>query len=362
MAGVAGRPETSRMTMTSGRLQGALLSALLVTSITTLGAQTTVDGLIYTSFRYGLVKDEALTPDARPNNFEIDRAYLSARNRSGAIATRVTIDIDNRRAAVNQQTFRLKYAYVDWTPEGSSVTWRLGMQNTPVIGYIEDVWGYRMQGTVPLDRYRYQSSSDIGLGAEGAWRSQAVTAHVGVFNGEGYSAQPGDHRKDVAGRVSVRLLETDNTSRTGGLRLTGFVSLGAMNTGGARDRYLALVTYQTKALTLGAEYAHTVDSTTADRTTEGRILSAFATHRREGAKLGLMARVDQWDPNTAATSATFDPLVSRQTRFIGGVSYLLAPNVRLLLDADLVSAQGSSVPNNFQAANRSVFLHTEIKF
>ncbi len=349
------------MTTTSSFARIVTFASIGAVLAAPLGAQTTVDGLIYTSFRYGLVKDEALTPDARPNNFEVDRAYLTVRNRSGAIATRVTVDVDSRRASTNQQTFRLKYAYADWTPEGSSITWRLGMQNTPVVGYIEDVWGYRMQGTVPLDRYRYQSSSDIGFAAEGAWKSQAVTAHAGIFNGEGYSAQPGDHRKDVAARVSVRLLATDNTSRTGGLRLTGFVSLGAMNTGGARDRFLALLTYQTKTLTLGAEYAHTVDSTAADATTEGRILSAFATTQREGSPLGFILRVDQWDPNTAVSSGAFDPLSSRQTRVITGVSYRLSANARLLLDADLVSTQGTA-PNAFQAANRAIFLHTEFKF
>lgn len=341
-----------------------LLGATLLGGLArTAAAQTTVDGLVYTSYRFGLTKDTSLTPDARPNNFELDRAYLNVRSKSaGGITTRVTLDVDGRRAAANQQSIRLKYAFVDWKPEGSAITWRLGMQNTPIVGYIEDVWGYRMQGTVAVDRYRYQSSSDIGVAAEGSWKSQAITAHAGVFNGEGYNGAPGDHRKDAAARVSVRVLSTDNESRTGGLRVTGFASIGRANGGAVRNRYLGLLTYQTKALTLGAEYWFTTDSTVADAETDGRIVSLFATHQREGSPFGLMARLDQWDPNTAASPAAFDAAASRQTRMIAGVSYQLAKNVRLLLDADVVSPQGTAVPNSFEAANRSVYVHTEIKF
>jgi hypothetical protein len=326
-------------------------------------AQTTVDGLIYASYRYGLERDSSLVPASRRNNFELDRAYLNVRSKaSGGIATRVTVDVDGRRASAGQQTIRLKYAFADWTPEGSAITWRFGMQNTPAVGYIEDTWGYRVQGPVPIDRYRYLSSSDIGLGAEGSWGKQAITAHAGVFNGEGYNGAPGDHRKDASARVSVRLLATDNDSRTGGLRLTGFASVGRATGGAVRNRYLGLLTYQTKATTLGAEYWITTDSTLADAETDGRIVSVFATHQRVGSPVGLIARVDQWDPNTASSPAAFDAASSRQVRVIAGVSYQLAKNVRLLLDADVASVQGSAVPNSFQADNRSVVFHTEIKF
>jgi hypothetical protein len=235
------------------------------------------------------------------------------------------------------------------------------MQNTPVVGYIEDVWGYRMQGTIPLDRYRYTSSSDIGFAAEGAWNSNAITAHSGVYNGEGYSGQPGDQRKDFATRVSVRLKKTDNESRLGGLRLTGYASIGRSNGGGVRNRFLGLLTYQTRTLTLGAEASSNLDSTAVSAKTHGRILSAFAAHRRAESKFGLMGRVDLWDPNTATSPAVFDPAASTQTRVIAGVMYQLAPNARILLDLDMVSTERTA-PNAFQAANRSIFLHTEFRF
>src|SRR5690606_34795876 len=120
--------------MTNTRALGvlALIGAACIAGPRYASAQTTIDGVIYAHYRQGLERDTSFTPDARQNNFELERAYLNVRSKAaGSIATRVTIDVDGRRATGGQQTIRLKYAFVDWTPEGSPVTWRLGMQNTP---------------------------------------------------------------------------------------------------------------------------------------------------------------------------------------------------------------------------------------
>jgi hypothetical protein len=327
------------------------------------GAQTTLDGVIYTHFRMGLTQDSSYTPVARQNNFEVERAYLNVRSKSdNGITSRVTIDVDNRRAASNQLTYRLKYAFVTWTPEGSALTWKLGMQNTPYVGFAEDLWGYRFQGTVAIDRTRYVSSSDFGFAVEGAWKEQGVNMDVGVFNGETYSSAPGDNRKDLAGRVSVRLLETDDASKTGGLRLTGYAVLGTATGGAERTRMLGLLSYSTKAVRLGAEVAVTQDSTLANPETKGRVMSLFGAYQFADRPIGLMARVDRWDPDTDVTPTAFAAASSEQTRLIAGVSYQLSKNVRLLLDADVVSVADGPAPNAFQAANRSLFVHAEIKY
>jgi len=336
-----------------------LLGAVSVTA----QAQTTIDGLIYASGRYGLVKDTTFSPAAHPNNFDVDRAYLTVRSKSdGGIATRVTIDVDGRRANANQQTFRLKYAYVAWTPTGSSLTWKLGAQNTPMVGYEEDLWGYRMQGPVPLDRARYLSSSDFGFAVEGAWQAQRVNMDVGVFNGETYSGAPGDNRKDIAARVSVRLMDTENTSKTGGLRLTGFALVGRATGGADRTRAVALLSYQTNAFMLGAEAASMLDSTVVDAETKGRLMSVFGTYMRPNTKVGFMGRIDQFDPDADRSPAAASAVASQQTRVVAGVSYQLAKNVRLLLDADVTSIENGPAINTFQVANRNLFLHAEIKF
>jgi hypothetical protein len=341
-----------------------ILASVVVASVASFaGAQTTIDGVIYLNASRGLTKDTTFSPAAARNNFDVDRVYLNWRNRSeGGISSRVTLDVDGRKAQANQLSFLLKYAYVAWQPEGSALTWKLGLQNTPIVGFTEDIWGYRMQGKVAMDRAGYLSSSDFGLAVEGGWRQQAVNFDAGLFNGETYSRAPGDNRKDVAGRVSVRLLATDDQSKVGGLRLTGFAQLGQATGGADRRRVLGMLSYRTTALALGAEYAVTRDSTAASAETDGRVMSLWGAYQRPESKFGLMARMDRWDPDTDLNPASADLTASEQTRLIGGVSYRLAKNVRLLFDADIASLQHGPGPNSFEAANRTLFVHAEIKF
>lgn len=340
------------------------LAALLLAAATSVSrAQTTVDGVIYASYRYGLTKDTTFSPDAAQNNFEIDRAYLNVRSKmEGGVTTRLTLDVDGRKANVNQLSFRLKYAYMAWTPEGSALTYRFGMQPTPLTGWEDDLWRYRMQGPNPLDRAKYLSSSDIGAAVEGMWRAQAVNMEAGIYNGETYSGAPGDGHKDLAARVSVRLIETDDASKTGGLRLTGFVSLGKATGGADRTRTVGMISYATAALTLGAQVALMQDSTLASSETKGRMMSLFGNYTIPGRPVGFVGRIDRWDPDTDRNPAVGTPAASEQTRIIAGLTYRLAKNVKLLLDADVVSLQNGPGTNAFQAANRSIYLHAEIKY
>lgn len=326
-------------------------------------AQVRIDGVIYLNGSLGLTKDTTFSPPAARNDFDVERVYLNFRSNSeGGISSRVTLDVDGRKAEANQLSFLLKYAYVAWQPEGSAFIWKLGLQGTPMVSFTEDIWGYRMQGKVAMDRAGYLSSSDFGLAVAGGWRDEALNMDVGLFNGETYSRAPGDDRKDLAGRVSLRLLETNDRSRVGGLRLTGFAHVGEATGGADRRRFLGMLSYRTEALALAAEYALTRDSTATAVKTDGRVLSLFGAYQVPDRRVGFMARVDRWDPDTDLNPATAVLTASEQTRVIAGVSYQFSQQVRLLLDADIVSVQHGPAINTFEAANRTLFLHAEIKF
>ena len=67
------------------------------------------------------------------------------------------------------------------------------------------------------------------------------------------------------------------------------------------------------------------------------MLSGFGVLNVPHTKAALVARVDLADPNKNANG-------DRQTRFIGGVSYLLHPHLRLLGNVDYLSYQGTPTP------------------
>src|SRR5207245_1864031 len=177
--------------------------------------QVTVGGLVYTQFTY---QDVPVHFD----NFDVKRASINVIGRfAGGIYTRVTADIYSPPAATgdSSRTFRLKYAYVAWTPVGSSLTYKLGAIHTPWLDWEETLWDYRLQGQSAMERNGapalggYLSSSDFGVGIDGKWGPDRVNAQLTLVNGENYNGGTGDLRKDVMLRVSGRVMDTDDSSR-----------------------------------------------------------------------------------------------------------------------------------------------------
>ncbi|HTS90322.1 MAG TPA: hypothetical protein VMG41_17670 [Gemmatimonadales bacterium] len=331
----------------SWRRIASLLGLVAVLGASGLAAQApsvSVSGVIYAQYLYQLNSDSTLLPSGgHQNNFDITRAYLNAIGKfGGGVQARVTTDIT--RPANSYLAVRLKYAYGAWNPEGSALTYKLGLFTTPWLDWEEALWDYRMQGAMALDRNGYLTSSDYGAGVDGSWGYDRVNMQVGVFDGEGYGGAPGDQRKDIEGRVSVKLVNTDLGGRVGGLRITGYAGYGKPTTGGQRERYIGMLSYKSKAVTLAAEYARMTDSTTGGGAVTavahraGQMISAYGVLNIPDSKVGVIGRVDIFDPNTANNSAATNS--DRQTRIIGGLSYQLSSNLRMLADIDHVTFQG----------------------
>ena len=133
---------------------------------------------------------------------------------------------------------------------------------------------------------------------------------------------------------SSDLLDTDDSSRVGGLRVTAYGQYGKPTGGGQRQRLLAMVSYRTKHITLAGEAAVTRDSATATPTPQinGHVYSAFGVYKFTQSKAAVLARVDITKPNAGSST-------NKQTRFIVGGSYQLSPNWRLLADLDHLGFQ-----------------------
>ena len=311
--------------------------------------QVTVGGVVYGQFLYQL-KDSLGA--GHQNQFSIQRAYVNVIGRfAGGVQTRVTADILPAPSAVSptQTVVRLKYAFVAWTPTGSALTYKLGLLHTPLLDWEEALWDYRMQGSMALDRNRYATAADFGAGIDGKWQDDVVNGQLTLVNGEGYSGGTGDKRKDVQARVSVRVAKTNDNSRVGGVRVTGYAGLGKYTGGGDRNRFLGMVSYRSKEFTLAGEFASTKDTLSpaplgSGTNPTGRVISGFGVYHVPKSGVALIARVDLLDPNTSVSG-------DRQTRIIGGISYQVSPNLRMLADIDNLSYEVTATP--LQDATRS---------
>lgn len=304
----------------------------------------TVGGVVYAQYFYHL-SDSA----NHANNFDVTRAYLNVTGRlAEGLATRVTGDI--YRNADGSTAYRLKYAYAAYTPGTSPLTFKLGLIHTALLDWEEALWDYRMQGTMPMERGGYVSSADFGAGVDGRWSAEMVNVQLAVVNGENYNQAPGDKRKDFQGRASLRLAASDDASRVGGLRLTGYAQVGAPSTGGTRNRFLGMLSYKSSVGTLAAEagFTRTAVGTPAPATTPGRVLAAYGVYRFPRTRASLIARVDVTDPNTDAAG-------DRTTRIIAGASYQLTPNLRILADLDNVDYETTPAAALYAARSQALF-------
>lgn len=341
------------------RLPSVVVAAVTLLSPLAAAAQApsvAVGGVGYAHYVYQL-KDTA----NHHNYFDVARAYINVLGRLDAVSSRVTADI--YRVADGSLAYRLKYAFVTYTPRGSALTAKFGQLQTPWVDFEETLWDYRMQGQIALERgdpatgFSYLSSSDFGIGLDGKWQGDRVNAQFTLVNGEGYSRGPGDQRKDVMGRVSVRLMETNDSSRVGGLRLTAYGQYGKPTGGGMRRRVIGMLSYRSRTATLAGELALTADSITAPATPgrNGRIASVFGVYRVPATRMGLIGRVDLVDPNTATPN-------NRVTRFIVGGSYQLAANLRLLANVDHVSYENGAPTPALEAIRSQALLQVQFTF
>jgi len=308
--------------------------------------QISVGVLAYAQYLYQL-KDTA----NHVNNFDVKRAYVNVVGRfAGGVYARITADIYVPSATDSSHTYRIKYAYVQYTPAGSPLAFKIGEIHTPWLDWEEALWDYRVQGTMALERSGYVSSAGFGVGVDGKWGPDKVNMQFTVTNDRFYSQSVGDQRKWAQARVSVRAMDTDDSSRVGGLRITGFADYGNAIGGGPHQRWLGMVSYKTKQLTLAGEGAITRDPGPVN----GHVYSAFGVYKIPQSKAAVLARVDIFHPQAGSTT-------DKQTRFIGGVSYQISPNLRVLGDWDYVSYQGT--PTATQEATRSQALfQTQFNF
>ena len=296
-----------------------------------------------------------------PNSFNVGRAYINVTgNVSHLLAFRITPDIVRESGTgstlAGSLTFRLKYAYAqvnldDWMTKGSWV--RLGIQQTPWVDFEEQVYRYRFQGTIFMDREGYLSSSDAGVAFHSNFARNYGDVQVGIYNGETYSRAEANDQKAIQIRGTFRPLPRGAVTR--GLRLTGFYDADRYVKNAERQRFLVAPTFEHKYLNAAFQYAETKDQTGATKTlVEGKGWSVWATPRSTMGIEGLL-RFDHLEVDTAKNT--------KRDRTILGVAYWLphqgTVSAAFLLDFEQVKNK-NFVPA--QPRQQRIALHALVNF
>ena len=175
----------------------------------------------------------------------------------------------------------MKYGYLqvnleDWLWRGSYA--RGGMIQTPYVEFDENVYRYRFQGTVFVDREGYLSSSDFGASFYALFPGGYGEVVGGVYNGEGYDLADPNDQKALQLRATLRPLPDPGLLR--GLRVTLFVDRDHYVRNAERRRTVGSATYEHRFLNAGWVYLDASDQTTLkDRTVASSGHSVWVTPR-----------------------------------------------------------------------------------
>src|SRR5713101_6108636 len=150
------------------------------------------------------------------SSFDVSRAYINITgNISHIVNFRITPDVSRETNTVSSLSgsleFRVKYAFLqtnldDWMTKGSWA--RFGIQQTPYLDYTENIYRYRFQGTMFVERAGYFASADAGASFHYNFPSNYGDFHVGVFNGENYQKVEVNDKKAFEFRGTVRPFAT----------------------------------------------------------------------------------------------------------------------------------------------------------
>jgi hypothetical protein len=240
------------------------------------------------------------------NAFQVSRTYVNfTGNISHLLSFRITPDISRLSGSGGNldgsYVVRLKYGFAQINlttlPAGSWV--RLGLQQTPVIDYLEGVYRYRFQGGTMPDRAGYLGSSDNGASVHINFARNYGEVQGGVFNGEGYAKGEANDQKAYQIRATLRPF-AQGAPVARGLRVSGFYSADQYIKDGPRNRGLFDATFEHTRFNAGAMYITASDQTSATANeTDGNGYSIWLTpfFQKKGDGLEALLRYDAVKPN-----------------------------------------------------------------
>jgi hypothetical protein len=326
---------------------------------------------IYTDYTYQQ-NPQATDADGNtinPSSFNVTRSYINITgNISHILAFRITPDVTRQSGLISlgsgssitndSLVFRIKYTFAqvnldDWMTKGSWV--RLGIQQTPLLDYEENIYRYRFQGTTFTEREGFYNSADAGVSFHYNFPSNYGDVHGGFYNGEGYAKPEANDQKAFEVRGTLRPFAR-NAPLLRGLRVTGFYIGDNYIKNADRKRAVGQVTYESTYFNGGFDAIDAKDQTSITKPDiEAKGWSFWATPKSPTG-WELLLRYDHMEPDTR-----FAAQVRKRT--IAGVAYWF-PHQGNVSGALLLDYDGQTFDNFTPAlpAQKKIALHALINF
>ncbi|MBD3375932.1 hypothetical protein GF406_12925 [candidate division KSB1 bacterium] len=291
------------------------------------------------------------------NEFLLKRGYITVKKEFNKhLSGRITPDIsvDQEGDGEGDIEMRLKYCYLRY--KFDDIGWftdpyfEFGLVHRPWLDFQQQINGYRVQGTMFLERNGFLNSADYGVTCVallGGKIDQAFqdrvsknspgrygSISVGVYNGGGYHAIEKNRNKSFEGRLSIRPFPSQLT----GLQLSYTGIYGKGNVEFEPDFVLSggYLSYETSVLTFTAMGFTSEGNSSGSYVDDmGEALhnsgySFFSEIRIPFTSWNFVGRYDYMEQDTRPGSW-------HNERTIVGVSHYFLGNSKVLLDYDILN-------------------------
>lgn len=158
------------------------LMFLLLLLLTSLFADDgKISSKVYFEYNYQTEEDAS-----DKNGFEVRRAYLTYQNKiSETIDLKLTADVGRQKedSTNTHLFFYLKYAYISWKIDYGQLIF--GAQSMNLFSVQEKTWGYRFIEKSAMDKNKFSSSADLGIGYANQFTENIYMSYL-ITNGGGY--------------------------------------------------------------------------------------------------------------------------------------------------------------------------------
>ena len=286
---------------------------LLSLFVITIYGQGQFSGVTYFDYTYDLTEDAV--NDA---GFGLKRVYFTYQQElSDNISYKFQTDIDYKSSPFNVY---LKNAKIDWNSSIGKIT--LGMQGMNIFNVTEKTWGFRFLQKSPMDKYKFSSSADMGIGYSG--KINNLNYSFMYTNGSGYKENENDEHKKISAQLvygEKKLVKKD------GFNIGTSFSIEPYDHESGETKNKTLMAfyggYAGNGLRIGGEFdTHTDDGTNITQ----QIMAGYASYKLSD-KLEALVYVDMYDPDTSTEN-------DGNTDMIIGVNYrpekglTITPNLR----------------------------------
>ena len=159
-------------------------------------AQEKLSGVVYFDYTNNNGNNAAVSSE-----FEIRRVYFTFEKKlSSDMKYKFQMDAGRlKHDDDNEKIFAfIKKAYISWHAAVGDIT--LGIQGMNIFSTQEKTWGYRFIEKSPMDRHKFSSSADLGIGYANKF---GKNYHYSVIysNGSGYAKPEFDDYKKLSGLI-----------------------------------------------------------------------------------------------------------------------------------------------------------------